>query len=89
VQDRFDAPGGRFGIVVGKIACVHSEGDGLLFARGKKDLAETAQEFYWTIDLGIRKSHIKLDHFFTATRPGVGDFDGYGQIAVGRDFGCA
>ena len=68
---------------------MHSEGDGLLFARGKKDLAETAQEFYWTIDLGIRKSHIKLDNFFTATRTGVGDFDGYGQIAVGRDFGCA
>ena len=78
MQDRFDLPSGRFGIVAGKIACVQSEGDGLLFAGRKKNLAETAQEFYRTIDLGVRKSHIKLDNFFTAAGTGVRDLDGYG-----------
>jgi len=44
----------------------------------EKNLAETAQKFYRTIDLGVRESHIKLDNLFTATGTGVRDLDGYG-----------
>ena len=57
---------------------MHSESNGLLFARGKKDFAETAQELDWTVDASVWKTHIKLNNFFTATRAGVRHVDGHG-----------